>query len=1191
MPQLGSIAFAILLALTGASLSQSGDATQHSAPAPQKPAQATAPTIKKVTPPSAAPGKPLTISGLNFGNADAKNILTFNGQPVAAKPWTAKELTAVVPANTSASVLVIVVTVDGVKSNEYKYTLKPQSACSSEPVELQFLASTDTQELASLLNTIFGDVKVTADSGFSSDGKSAATICVKDRVTGNELPECDRTKDPHSSGAPCAVQDVVNELDVEAFKGGKLSSNFIVHLPDPPAQVAAADKTPSQPDPIAKTLAEDFSHATANFDVRKAARGYFLLIPSPGAPEQATRSGESLSAEAGLVKRDLELLDELYLNALSDTTLRTALVKDTRSDCFANPPANPEKAQIEAEQWLARHTVRLSILKPRDAALALQGLPGWTFQVRSFGQAISILPSELSAPRSNGAYLAADEVERDVIYHQKLDEDRAAASAKTSQTNGKSSNSSPTTSTTTTESTTTLETSSSGKPTVPVLTTKVTTTTGPAPKPPANSASGAQTPQESPTTDSTGTADSTNTDAAQAQKSGGSSDTKSAGNSKNPASGDTKSAGETPAATSTSPSQQTLRLDNVVRLFHLRQADKIAEAINKAAPSADKPLVQAVDDNGNNDLILILPSPPGGPDQTTSVRRAIAMFDLPRPQLSLQVWSYQMSGEINAKNPHDLAGSASDMQQASIELRDAVNEANDSMTKALAAGFGTLLDRAAKKKDAPFFNETVRGYLTQRMSECLPKDSYCLGFYDALDVPSGDGASMDASLSRLLLFLIAANDEQAVTVVPEIICAMNQAGISGGKCPPTKAPQAKQVKESDSSADQLDESSSRCHRKPPPDLRFDHFGTELELLAKRRNLHIFQAALLDFLFQYKWTVIYPDDFVPYDLQRTAHQLDSLLGPIVDALNQDLDGYVIAKLDEVGDKFNCQPQYGKIGLISRGNVQVASLSGSKASVDGKVNNYFDITPPLSLNDILNVGNQSNVASNLKNVLEPKEILALQALANIGNQSRITAQVTKEAKLTITPSTLDTASSALLDVDFDVSEPNPPQTVNQKDSQKDLLDRVAEHHVVTHVRVESLKLFQLSSFSMELTHPLRGTPVPVVGWAWEGIFGATPGMGRLFRMPPYSKTVDNRSYAIVRAVVVPTAMDWGLSLRFESDRIKDPITDATDPLNSMKQAGGKLRPFHKCFVQHIVNPQAVCPSSLSTTPEDLRDPTTP
>jgi len=492
--------------------------------------------------------------------------------------------------------------------------------------------------------------------------------------------------------------------------------------------------------------------------------------------------------------------------------------------------------------------------------------------------------------------------------------------------------------------------------------------------------------------------------------------------------------------------------------------------------------------------------------------------------------------------------------------------------RSLEAGFGALLSQA---KITGYFNEGFKQYLTQRFYDCEPNNRYCLGFYDALDVPSSGNRAANASLNRLLLYLIAASDSAAPLAARKIICAMNETSATGS-CPFADS----------------DLTGMSCPRlKSGRDLNFTNFCEQLVEIADSRNLHIFQAALLDFLFHYKWTIVYPDDFIPYDLQRTAHQLDSLFGPIVDAFDQDLDQYVALQLDNFADCVAPKLSTKKIGLISGGSVQVSSLSGTQASVDGKVNNYFDITPPLSLNDILNTGNQQNLASNLKNILEPKEILILQSLANIGNQPRITAEISKEAKLTITPTTLDTASSALLDVDFDVSEPNPPQTANQSTSQKDLLDRVAEHHVITHVRVESLKLFQLSSFSMELTHPLRGNPVPVIGWAWEGIFGTIPGMGRLFRMPPYSKTVDNRSYAIVRAVVVPTAMDLGLSLRFEGDRVLDPITQATDPLNSMKQVGGRLRPFHKCYMQHIVDAKVTCPQVLSETPEDLRDPSTP
>jgi hypothetical protein len=271
---------------------------------------------------------------------------------------------------------------------------------------------------------------------------------------------------------------------------------------------------------------------------------------------------------------------------------------------------------------------------------------------------------------------------------------------------------------------------------------------------------------------------------------------------------------------------------------------------------------------------------------------------------------------------------------------------------------------------------------------------------------------------------------------------------------------------------------------------------------------------------------------------------------------------------------------------------SALSGTKAQVSGKVDNYFDITPPMSLSDILNPN--QNAATALKNVLEPKEIALLTAVANMGSQPRIQAQVSRNATLTITPTALDTASSAELDVNFDVGEPTgaPPGSVNSATAQADILNRVADHQVTTNVRVESLKLFQVSSFTMELTHPQRPMPVPLIGQAWEGLFGTMPVADRLFHIPLKPKTIDNRSIAIIRAVVVPTAMDLGESLGFESDRVSDPVTGSTDPMFSVQQIGGKMRPFHKALMSCIRQgrPDCWCDTDagvkLSTTKEDQR-----
>ena len=131
-------------------------------------------------------------------------------------------------------------------------------------------------------------------------------------------------------------------------------------------------------------------------------------------------------------------------------------------------------------------------------------------------------------------------------------------------------------------------------------------------------------------------------------------------------------------------------------------------------------------------------------------------------------------------------------------------------------------------------------------------------------------------------------------------------------------------------------------------------------------------------------------------------------------------------------------------------------------------------------------------------------------------------------------------------------------------------------------------------MELQHPERGQPFPIIGQAWEAVFGQTPYLGKLFHFPDRLKTVDNRSAAIIRAVVVPTAMDLGLGLRMENDRIVDPAENATINLNSMDQIEGKPRLFHRELMFCIEKAQTsncLGDVKLSTTAADLKSADSP
>jgi hypothetical protein len=347
------------------------------------------------------------------------------------------------------------------------------------------------------------------------------------------------------------------------------------------------------------------------------------------------------------------------------------------------------------------------------------------------------------------------------------------------------------------------------------------------------------------------------------------------------------------------------------------------------------------------------------------------------------------------------------------------------------------------------------------------------------------------------------------------------------------------------------------------------------------------------------------------------------------------------------------------------VQVATLSGTQATVSGQVSNYFNITQTPSLSQVAQSilgggsgsgggspgsaggsggsgtspasagggsgGNSTSGASgggggaasggggggsgsNLLSLISTNPyVVGGAALANILSPPTVTAQLTRGVTLAVTPTSLDTASSAELNVSLIVNEPDGgPQSLSGSVATNDFLDRVASHVITDTVRVQSLKLFDISTLSMQITHPQTPTCVPLADYGvarafsyvaavpfsvpcavWRSVFGSLPMAGRLFEWPRDPITIDNRSLAIIRAVVVPTAMDLGDSLDYSSDRILDLATNATESLSSLYQLGWRIRQFHKNMMQCVVNSSLpICGSNLklSKLPEDLRKPST-
>ena len=81
-----------------------------------------APTIANVSPATAAPGAPVTISGTNFGATQGASTVKFGGTSATATAWSATSITATVP-NMAAAPANIVVSVGGTDSNPWAFAV------------------------------------------------------------------------------------------------------------------------------------------------------------------------------------------------------------------------------------------------------------------------------------------------------------------------------------------------------------------------------------------------------------------------------------------------------------------------------------------------------------------------------------------------------------------------------------------------------------------------------------------------------------------------------------------------------------------------------------------------------------------------------------------------------------------------------------------------------------------------------------------------------------------------------------------------------------------------------------------------------------------------------------------------------------------------------------------------------------
>jgi hypothetical protein len=583
-------------------------------------------------------------------------------------------------------------------------------------------------------------------------------------------------------------------------------------------------------------------------------------------------------------------------------------------------------------------------------------------------------------------------------------------------------------------------------------------------------------------------------------------------------------------------------VSQTVRLYYVRDPASLKAVLDAVKPvlAPEVVITPSAATGGYASLTFA-----GSYESIRNLRRAVAAIDLPHPTVRFELWSVQLSGS-KAQRVAELAD----------EMRGSVAVTQQLMSgylHALRGCAGTLWDQARDGKGATFRLLNL-DFLSSLNAE-LPAPSALAAPHHRLDYTIPPDEDHVLSLSEVLLAYLAVDGDR-------------WSGERAG---------ARSVLETELSTWYAREKESTAD---DPDAR-EALGNWLRLLARSRGLELpagdpctadwdevwplvrpdvllrilcdqpstdtARGAVYKFASEYETFIMQPDRFSPYYLADRAANLDQYLQIAERALSQDLDRiFVQPLLDGLGGEVAGRDDRGETGLASRhlnriggmasvGHTTLTVISDTTATVTGSAVSYFDVSALPQL-DAKVLENAAGISAGLQKALlgsgtgAPQltdlwgsqwqlPVVNLASLAMALGQEQETWSVLREgAELEFTPYILPGATRAEVNVHAIVAhdDPAPPPTGSTAPAETSLhLTRVAKHEASTTVYLDTYDLFDLSTLALRTTHPRPDLRLPVLG--------QLPFIGSIFSFPRNPRAVHHESLLIVRASIVPTAMD--------------------------------------------------------------------
>jgi hypothetical protein len=587
------------------------------------------------------------------------------------------------------------------------------------------------------------------------------------------------------------------------------------------------------------------------------------------------------------------------------------------------------------------------------------------------------------------------------------------------------------------------------------------------------------------------------------------------------------------------------------------------------------------------DLLVFSDTNPGDDSQIAERKRVLALLDLPRPEMVINAWVMQNSS-TSARAMGAFSGTVKDLV---AEYNDAFERLilqgwGEVKRQTEVPGYfnPAFYSYVADRFIVDALSEGTPGQSTQKLAQAFLDNSparmadpvapakrtsfgicergrYCLG-YNTLFRP------LKPRLTDLLLTLIAADNpidatNSTIQAIEGTASSVNHESECDGqgpevrdRCraiwqnldlddasPPPQSPSC-------ASEDYRRILSAPLHGEPRIQLRC--FARAAQSLLTREGTGLARAAVADFLFNYKLSQQYPHEFGAYDLSQSADALNSALAPLVDAFNRDLAAfqmfvradmqYRVERINARHDERCCIKRlFGldKPSFFNDGMVTVRTISGQATTVNATSQSYLNASTAPELSALLNsVAGTTNANSGTSNpllgaVLSANPVKRAELLAGaLANYQTTYAQIGRSLQLSAIPRSLSTASSAEIAITLNADESAGVPTYSGGGQSDPAFNtsRVASHDTTTRVRIDSVKLFEVSSFSAIVERSKSRFPLLPP-------FVELPYIGTLAGIPLGAAKEFHSSTAVLSAMVVPTATDIAYGLRFVWDLVVD------------------------------------------------------